>query len=122
MLFTLALQLEPPWIVTKIDFMPKKENSNEMELHIEIDFTRGARFAFYNDDGVVAYDSDNNVIETVAHDTVKRTWRHLIFFQYKTYIHACFPRIADNEGHCLTVQVPWARKNSGFTLLFSSMS
>ena len=122
MLFTLALQLDSPWKVTKINFMPDKDNSNEMELHIEIDFTRGARFTFYNDDGSVAHDSNNNVIETVAHDTVKRIWRHLNFFQYKTYVHARIPKIVDNEGHCLTVQIPWARKNSGFTLLFSSMS
>lgn len=55
-----------------------------------------------------------------AHDTVKRTWQHLNFFQYKTYIHAKLPKVSDGEGHCHTVQAPWARKNSGFTLLFEA--
>ena len=28
------------------------------------------------------------------------------------------PKVSDGDGHCPTVKAPWARKNSGFTLLF----
>ena len=30
------------------------------------------------------------------------------------------PKVSDGEGHCPTVKAPWARKNSGFTLLFEA--
>ena len=53
-----------------------------------------------------------------AHDTATRTWRHLNFFQYKTYLHADLPRVKCAEHGVKTVSVPWAREGSGFTLLF----
>lgn len=66
-------------------------------------------------------DADGKPYETTAHDTIERTWQHLNFFQYKTFIHAKLPRVKDGEGHCPTVQPPWARKGSGFTLLFEAL-
>lgn len=53
-------------------------------------------------------------------NTVERTWRHLNFFQYKTFLHARVLKVRWN-GKCPQVSVPWARKNSGFTLLFEAM-
>ena len=56
-----------------------------------------------------------------AYDTSERTWRHLNFFQYKTFIHTHQPRIKCKEHGVKTVEVPWAaRPGSGFTLLFES--
>lgn len=117
-LFTVALQLEYPWKVSKVEFIPDKDDPKMMTLHITIAFERGAKFIFYNEDGSVWVDASGKPIETTAHDTVERTWQHLNFFQYKTYIHAKMPKVSDGEGHCPTVKAPWARKNSGFTLLF----
>lgn len=119
-LFTAALQLDYPWKVKKVEFIPEKDNPKVMELHITIAFERGAKFIFYNEDGSIWSDADGNPIETTAHDTADRTWQHLNFFQYKTYIHSKLPKVSDGEGHCPTVQPPWARKNSGFTLLFEA--
>ena len=119
-LFTLALQLEYPWKVSKVEFLPDDDDPKTMTLHITIGFERGAKFIFYNEDGTVWADADGNPIETTAHDTADRTWQHLNFFQYKTYIHAKMPKVSDGEGHCPTVKAPWARKNSGFTLLFEA--
>lgn len=119
-LFTAALQLEYPWKVTKVEFTPDEEDLTVMALHITVAFERGAKFIFYNEDGSVWADADGNPIEMTAHDTADRTWRHLNFFQYKTYIHAKMPKVSDGEGHCPTVKAPWARKNSGFTLLFEA--
>lgn len=82
-----------------------------MTLHITVGFEKGAKFIFYNEDGSVWTDENDNPIECTAHDTAERTWRHLDFFQYETYIHAKMPKVSDG-------QAPWARKNSGFTLLF----
>lgn len=119
-LFTAALQLEYPWKVSKVEFIPDKDVPKMMTLHITIAFERGAKFIFYNEDGSVWVDASGKPIETTAHDTVERTWQHLNFFQYKTYIHAKMPKVSDGEGHCPTVKAPWARKNSGFTLLFEA--
>ena len=119
-LFTAALQLEYPWKVTNVEFLPDDDKPSKMTLHITIGFEKGAKFIFYNEDGTVWADENGTPIERTAHDTVDRTWRHLNFFQYETYIHAKMPKVSDGHGHCPTVQAPWARKNSGFTLLFES--
>ena len=119
-LFTAALQLEYPWKVTNIEFLPDEDNPAKMTLHITVGFEKGAKFIFFYEDGSIWSDEDGNPIECTAHDTVDRTWRHLNFFQYETYIHAKMPKVSDGQGHCPTVQAPWARKNSGFTLLFES--
>ena len=119
-LFTAALQLEYPWKVSQVEFKPDEDDPMKMTLHITIAFERGAKFIFYNEDGSVWTDASGKPIETTAHDTADRTWQHLNFFQYKTYIHAKMPKVSDGEGHCPTVKAPWARKNSGFTLLFEA--
>ncbi|MDI3535384.1 MAG: transposase [Thermosediminibacterales bacterium] len=54
------------------------------------------------------------------HDTRERTWRHLNFFQYKTYIHCKVPRISCPKHGVKQVKVPWSRPGSGFTLLFEA--
>lgn len=119
-LFTATLQLEYPWEVSKVEFIPEGDDPKVMALHITIAFERGTKFIFYNEDGSVWADANCNPIETTAHDTVDRTWQHLNFFQYKTYIHAKMPKVSDGEGHRPTVKAPWARKNSGFTLHFEA--
>ena len=122
-LFTTALQLTDPWYVDKVEFLPSEMEPEE--LHIHINFQRGATFHFYKDsedDSSIMVDDDGNPIEFKAHDTVDRTWRHLNFFQYKTYIHARVPKlhVGKGKGSSPTVRVPWARPGSGFTLLFES--
>ena len=104
-IFELALGLTSPWFVDKVEF---KTNKEEIELHIEIDFIKG--FKFLQSDG-----SSNS-----AHDTISRTWQHLNFFQHKCFIHARVPRVKNEEGKVVLQNVPWARKNSGFTLLFEA--
>lgn len=119
-LFTAALQLEYPWKVTNVEFIPDQDDPTKMSLHINIDFERGAKFVFYDEQGRVWCDDNGKPIEKTAHDTVDRIWRHLNFFQYTTYIHARIPKVSDGKGHCPTAQAPWARKGSGFTLLFEA--
>lgn len=49
------------------------------------------------------------------------TWKHLNFWQYRTYIHANVPRVGDAEHSPRRVSVLWACAQSGFTLLFESI-
>ena len=80
------------------------------ELHIYIDFQKGYKF------------KDDNGNELPIHDTMQRTWQHLNFFQHKCFLHARVPRTKGLDSKVNLVQVPWARKGSGFTLLFEAYS
>lgn len=104
-IFAAALNLPEPWFIVKVEFKP--DSTGSMELHIELSFPRGSKFACPECD-----------TKTTAYDTTPRTWRHLNFFQYKTYIHADLPRVKCDEHGVKTISVPWAREGSGFTLLF----
>lgn len=104
-IFAAALNLPEPWFIVKVEFKP--DSTGSMELHIELSFPRGSKFACPECD-----------TKTTAYDTTPRTWRHLNFFQYKTYIYADLPRVKCDEHGVKTISVPWAREGSGFTLLF----
>jgi len=103
-LFSMALGLQTPWQVKEVTF-----TSDELapsELHLPIDFVSGSRFL----------DDANNLCP--VHDTVERQWQHLSFFEHTCYLHCAVPRITTTDGKVRTVDVPWARPGSGFTLLF----
>ena len=104
-IFALALGLSKPWEIEKITF-----NKTTSRLDIYLKFTRGTKFKVK--DG----------LEYTAHDTVTRQWEHLNFFQHKCYLHAKVPRVKQGDGKIETQEVPWARKGSGFTLLFEAFA
>lgn len=103
-LFTQALGLGPPWQVVSSVFDPAAKT-----LALDIDFLRGSRFP----------DPATGELCPV-HDTVRRTWEHLRFFEHKTTISARVPRIKTADGAVKTVEVPWARPHGGFTLLMEA--
>jgi len=106
-LFQLALGINSPWFVAASDFDAEKKR-----LDIEIDFKSGARFSC----------PDCKAADCPVHDTAKKTWRHLDFFQHQAFLHARTPRIDCSTCGVRQVEVPWARPGSGFTLLFEALS
>ena len=104
-LFKIALGLEKQWYIQAIDF-----NIEEKQLDLRIDFETGSKFAcpLCGESGCHVY------------DTIERRWRHLNFFQFKTYLLCRVPRIECEKCGVKQVKVPWARKSSGFTLLMDS--
>ena len=53
------------------------------------------------------------------HSSYEKTWQHLSLFQYPCFIQARLPVFKDKRnGKTQVIEVPWARKGSGFTLLF----
>jgi transposase len=104
-LFQLALGLVPPWMVVDAKF-----DADKKRLDIEIDFKTGGRFAC----------PECGKADCAVHDTVKKTWRHLNFFQHQAFLHARVPRIECPDHGVRLVTVPWARPGSGFTLLFEA--
>lgn len=105
--FTLALGLTPPWRVVSVDF-----NKDLGELDMRLDFSRGARFAC-SQEGC-------STIDCPVHDTQDKRWRHLDFFQHKAFLSARVPRVTCPDHGVHLVSVPWARPESGFTLLFEA--
>ena len=105
-LLQLGLGLTPPWTVNRCDFDPTAHR-----LDIDIDFAPGRRFAC----------PSCGAADCPPHDTARMTWRHLNFFQHQAYLNARVPRVRCETCGVKQVGVPWARPDSGFTLLFEAM-
>jgi len=104
-LFRMALGLAEPWRISKVEF-----SADQQQLDLWVDFPSGSRFAC----------PECGRSECGAYDTSERTWRHLNFFQHKTLLHARQPRVQCPEHGVKTVEVPWSRPGSGFTLLMEA--
>jgi transposase len=105
-LFQLALALEEPWQVVESTF-----DAAARRLELRLDFPKGSRFAC----------PQCRRSGCPVHDTSTKTWRHLDFFQHQAYLTARVPRVLCPEHGTHQVQVPWARPESGFTLLFEAL-
>lgn len=80
---------------------------------INLGFARGSRFAHPETKEMLSVE-----------DTAERIWRHMNFFQYACEVKAPLPRVGKGgkEGPpTRTIEVPWARPGSGFTLFFEAM-
>jgi len=104
-LFAAALGLTAPWSVSDIRF-----SATDKRLDISLDFARGSTFA-----------CPECGASSKAYDTGDETWRHLDFFQHAAYLHARVPRVGCANCGVKKISVPWARPDSGFTLLFEAL-
>jgi transposase len=104
-LLQIALMLAPPWQVVGCDI-----DTTLNRVNIDLNFTKGSRFTC----------STCGKTDCEVHDTENKTWRHLNFFQHETYLHARVPRTDCPKCGVRLVNVPWARPDSGFTLLFEA--
>jgi transposase len=107
-IFTLGLGLIPPWRVIgqrlEIDKQPN-------ELHLGVAAEPGARFPCPTCGRLCK-----------PHDWKELSWRHLNFFQHACIISARVPRTDCPDHGVLRINVPWARPDSGFTLLFEQVA
>jgi transposase len=106
-LFQLALGITSPWFVATSTF-----DAAMRRLDIELDFKAGSRFDC----------PECKAAGCPVHDTVEKQWRHLDFFQHQAFLTARTPRITCANCGVRLVTVPWARPNSGFTLLFEGFA
>lgn len=107
-IFTLALGLNAPWFISDVEILT--DDNSVKELHIHLGFKRGSKF------------EDEAGESCSVHDTQAKTWRHLNFFEHTCLLHCSVPRIRTSDGKVRLVDVPWARKGSGFTLLFEALA
>ncbi len=105
-LFSRALGLEEPWQVIEIEF-----SEADQEINIYLDFPRGSRFRC----------PKCGREDVPAYDTKEKRWRHLNFFQHRAYLHCPVPRVDCPDCGIKSVELPWARPGSGFTLLFEAL-
>ena len=103
-LFEAALNITKPIYIDRIDL-----DSTIGELHIYIEFERGAKFACPVCGEICP-----------VHDTTDKVWRHLNFFQYKCYIHMRTPSTKCGKDGVRLYIPEWGRTRSGFTMLFEA--
>ena len=103
-IFEQALGLQAPWYIQNIEFSLERK-----QLDIYIDFKKGSSF-LYEEKGPFK-----------AFDTVKKSWRHLNFFEHECYLHARVPIVKPQDGQKRRIKTPWEGVNSGFTLLFEAL-
>ena len=85
-LFSQALGIESPWIITGVAF-----DSVKKRLDIKVDFSKGSTFSS-------ADASTEDTKEYKAYETVEKTWRHLNFFEHECYLNVRTPRIRPDSG------------------------
>src|SRR6187431_1946336 len=106
-LFALALGLSAPWKVVRSGFEEAGEQSKFLYVDLEVEV--GAQMPCpVCGQPCPLYDHE-----------VKR-WRHMNFWQHPTYLSARVPRVQCPHHQIKQVSVPWARPESGFTLMFEA--
>lgn len=106
-LFASALGLVAPWEVAKVDLDTAKRR-------IDFEVRCNAK--------LLSCPHCNTPAQGI-HDRLRRSWRHLDFFQFEAWLHADVPRVACTGcGKTTQVGVPWAREGSGFTALFEALA
>ena len=106
-LFTSALGLQPPWVVedVKLDVAAKR-------IAFEVSCS-----------GALLSCPACGAASQPVHDRLRRSWRHLDFFQFEAWLHAEVPRIACGAcGKTTQLGVPWSRPGSGFTAAFEALA
>jgi transposase len=107
-LFAIGLGLGTPWKVVRSGL--EDSGAQSKVLYVDIDFESGSKFPCPSCGKPCAvYDSE-----------VKR-WRHMNFWQHATFLSARVPRVECPEHKVRQVEVPWARPESGFTLMFEAL-
>ena len=107
-LFAIGLGLMAPWKVVRSGL--EECDGQQKILYVDIDFENGSKFA-----------CPSCGHPCPVHDSEVKRWRHMNFWQHSTYLSARVPRIECPEHKVRQVEVPWARAQSGFTLMFEAL-
>jgi transposase len=102
-LYQHILGLDSPWSVSNVELHTDSE-----EILVYVDHPSGTRFCCPDcQRDLPCYDHAE-----------QRRWRHLDSCQFKTFLVARVPRVKCPEHGVKNTLVPWAEKNSRFTLMF----
>ena len=107
-LYTQLLGISSPWKVTEVDL---KIPEQEVRVRVEWDSSEGRLPCPVCHQPCPGYDQRE-----------ERAWRHLDSCAFETWLLARTPRV-ECPGHGVqSVEVPWSRPNSRFTLAFESFA
>lgn len=104
--YGLLLGLESPWNISGVDL-----RMSEQRVDIIVEYG--------DDEGPCP---ECGTISPKHDDRKERTWRHLDTMQFATYLHCSAPRVHCKTHGAKTVKIPWAGKNSRFTLMFEAFA
>ncbi len=106
-LYQHLLGLDSPWSVSEVTL-----NMEEQQIDVCVEHPSGTKFCCPECGRSLA-----------CYDHVRdRQWRHLDSCQFKTILHAAVPRVQCPEHGVKQVRVPWAEKQSRFTILFERLA
>lgn len=106
-LFAMALGLSTPWKVVRSGF--EEAGKESKFLYVDLEVEAGAQ---------MPCPACGRLCPLYDHEVKK--WRHLNFWQHPTYLSARVPRVRCPDHQVRQVVVPWARPESGFTLMFEA--
>lgn len=115
-LFSAALGIVDPWYIKLVNF-----DSASKKLDIEVDFKKGSRFQDDSPNANSNTNSSEDLKTYKAYDTIKKTWRHLNFFEHECYLHCRTPRIQTDAGTTKLIMPTWSGIMNGWTLLFEAL-
>jgi transposase len=101
-LIQVGLGLPEPWEVKACDL-----DIDNGFFDIQIDFSSGSLFPC----------PKCGRKDCKAYDTKQMSWRHLNFFEYPAFLNARTPRVDCPDCGVHQVDVPWGRRDCGFTHL-----
>lgn len=104
--YAMLLGIKSPWLISNVDL---KLDKQQVDVSIEYDADSGACPKC----GAICPKHDNRK---------PRTWRHLDTMQFATQLHCQLPRVQCKEHGAISLDAPWAGKNSRFTLMFEAFA
>jgi transposase len=102
------LGLEEPWVVEAVKL---ELAAQRVEIRLQAELKSGGLKCPVCSKGYGLYDH-----------APERRWRHLDTMQFETLLVARIPRVNCPEHGVKTIEVPWAGKNSRFTLMFEAFA
>ena len=106
-LFTRFLHLSDPWEVTSVKL-------DDAETRVDIRVRNNGRFQ------ICCPECGGRC---TGYDKKEREWQHSDLFDMECHIHCAVDRMKCSKcGKVFMLDVPWAEKGSGFTLLFEARS
>jgi transposase len=104
--YGLLLGINSPWDISSVDL---DLSAQKVDIVIEYTYGTGA--------------CPECEVTSPKHDNRKeRTWRHLDTMQFATQLHGKLPRVYCKNHGVNSLNAPWARENSRFTLLFEAFA
>ena len=106
-LFTKFLHLSDPWTVSSVVV-------DDAETRVDIRVRNNGKFEFF---------CPECKGRCTGYDKKEREWQHSDLFDMECHIHCSVDRMKCTKcGKVTMLEVPWAQKGSGFTLLFEAKS